>query len=187
MNILGINCFAHDTAAALLQDGRLVAFTEQERFNREKHTKAFPDDAVQFCLDTAGISIDDADVVVFAHKAGLDFERGALDALKRLAMGAKRLAAQAYVDLSLVRKQRAFVRRFRFEGRVVNVGHHEAHAASAFFASGFDYAAVLTLDRGGDFLSTTLPARIATRFFATFRDLVRPECGLTSVRLSSHR
>jgi carbamoyltransferase len=156
VNILGINCFSHDTAAALLQDGRPVAFIEQERFNREKHTKAFPDDAVQFCLDTAGISIDDVDVVVFAHRAGLDFERGALDTLKRLPMGAKRLAAQAFVDISLVRKQRAFVRRFRYEGRVVNVGHHEAHAASAFFASGFDDAAVLTLDRGGDFLSTTL-------------------------------
>jgi carbamoyltransferase len=57
VNILGINCFSHDTAAALLQDGLPVAFIEQERFNREKHSKAFPDDAIRFCLDTAGISI----------------------------------------------------------------------------------------------------------------------------------
>jgi carbamoyltransferase len=154
--ILGINCFAHDTAAALLQDGRPVAFIEQERFNREKHTKAFPDDAIQFCLATAGITIDDVDVVAFAHKAGIDFGRGALDALKRLPLGAKRLAAQSYVDFSLVRRQRSFVKRFGYRGRVMNVGHHEAHAASTFFASGFDDAAVLTLDRGGDFLSTTL-------------------------------
>jgi len=154
--ILGINCFAHDTAAALLQDGRPVAFIEQERFNREKHTKAFPDDAIQFCLETAGLSIEELDVVAFAHRAGADFERGALDALKRLPRGAKRLAAQAYVDASLVRKQRAFVKRYGFSGRVINVGHHQAHAASTFFASGFDDAAVLTLDRGGDFLSTTL-------------------------------
>src|SRR6266536_5400104 len=114
VNILGINCFAHDTAAALLQDGRPVAFIEQERFNREKHTKAFPDDAIQFCLASAGLSIEELDVVAFAHRAGADFERGALDALKRLPRGAKRLAAQAYVDTSLVRKQRAFIKRYGF-------------------------------------------------------------------------
>ena len=156
MNILGINCFAHDTAAALVQDGTPVAFVEEERFNREKHTKAFPGSAVQFCLHEGGIGIRDVDVVAFAHRASVDFRRGAVDALKRLPRSAKRLAAQAYIDLNLSRKQQAFVRRTGYRGRVVNVGHHQAHAASAFFASGFDEAAVLTLDRGGDFLSTTL-------------------------------
>jgi carbamoyltransferase len=156
MNILGINCFSHDTAAALLQDGRPVAFVEQERFNRDKHTKAFPDDAIHFCLQTASISIRDVDVVTFAHQAGVDYARGALDAVKRLPVGAKRLAVQTYVDLTLAKKQRDFVKRWGYRGRVVNVGHHHAHAASAFYASGFDQAAVLTLDRGGDFLSTTL-------------------------------
>jgi carbamoyltransferase len=154
MNILGINCFAHDTAACLLQDGRLVAFVEEERFNREKHTKAFPDNAVAFCLDQGSIGIDDLDAVAFGHRAGTDFARGGIDALRRAAP--KRLAAQAYVDLNLLRKQRYFRRRWGFRGRAFNVGHHQAHAASAFFASPFDEAAVLTLDRGGDFLSTTL-------------------------------
>ena len=156
MNILGINCFAHDTAAALLQDGVPVAFIEQERFNREKHTKAFPDDAIGFCLQTAGISIREVDAVAFAHRAGADYARGALDALRRLPLGAKRLAVQSYVDLVLAKKQRDFLKRWRYGGRVINVGHHRAHAASAFYASPFDQAAVLTLDRGGDFLSTTL-------------------------------
>ena len=156
MNILGINCFAHDTAAALLQDGVPVAFIEQERFNREKHTKAFPDDAIGFCLQTAGISIREVDAVAFAHRAGADYTRGALDALRRLPLGAKRLAVQSYVDLVLAKKQRDFLKRWRYGGRVINVGHHRAHAASAFYASPFDQAAVLTLDRGGDFLSTTL-------------------------------
>ncbi len=156
MNILGINCFAHDTAAALLQDGRPVAFVEEERFNREKHTKAFPDRAVEFCLRTAGIGIDEVDAVAFAHRAGVDFARGSLDALKRMPLGAKRLAAQVYVDLNLSRKQWGFLRRWSYRGQVVNVGHHDAHAASAFLASPFEEAAVLTLDRGGDFLSTTL-------------------------------
>jgi carbamoyltransferase len=154
MNILGINCFAHDTAACLLQDGRLVAFVEEERFNREKHTKAFPDNAVGFCLDQGSIGVDDLDAVAFGHRAGTDFARGAIDALRRGAP--KRIAAQAYVDLNLVRKERYFRRRWGFRGRAFNVGHHQAHAASAFFASPFDEAAVLTLDRGGDFLSTTL-------------------------------
>jgi carbamoyltransferase len=156
VNILGINCFSHDTAAALVQDGEPVAFIEEERFNRDKHTKAFPDAAIEFCLRTGGITIDDVDLVAFAHRAGVDFARGAVDALKRGPLGAKRLAAQIYVDASLVRKERAFTRRWGYRGRTANVGHHEAHAASAYFASPFDEAAVLTLDRGGDFLSTTL-------------------------------
>jgi carbamoyltransferase len=156
VKILGINCFSHDTAAALLVDGEPVAFIEEERFDRQKHTKAFPDSAVQYCLQQAGIGIADVDVVVFAHRAGLDYARGAWDAAKRLPLGAKRLAVQTYVDLALWKKQRDFVRRFGYRGRVVNVGHHEAHAAATFFASGFDEAAILTLDRGGDFLSTTL-------------------------------
>ena len=156
MNILGINCFAHDTAAVLVRDGVPLAFAEEERFNRDKHTRAFPDGAVEFCLRQAGISIDDVDVVAFAHRAGTDYARGAADAVRRLPESGKRLAAQTYVDAMLVWKQRAFLRRWGYRGRVVNVGHHEAHAASAFFPSGYEGAAVLTLDRGGDFLSTTL-------------------------------
>jgi carbamoyltransferase len=162
VNILGINCFSHDTAAALLQDGEPVAFIEEERFSRDKHTKAFPDAAIEFCLRTAGIGIGDVDVVAFAHKAGVDYARAALDAVKRAAP--KRLGFQTYVDLNLKRKERAFRRRWGYHGRTINVGHHQAHAASAYFASPFDDAAVLTLDRGGDFLSTTLAHGQGNRF-----------------------
>jgi carbamoyltransferase len=159
--ILGINCFSHDTAAALLVEGTPVAFVEEERLNREKHTKAFPDRAIGFCLKRAGISMREVDLVVFAHRAGRDFVLGAADALRRVAP--KRLAAQAYVDGNLVRKERAFARRHGYRGKVARVGHHVAHAASAFYASGFETAAVLTLDRGGDFLSTTLGRGVGTR------------------------
>src|SRR5207237_2006191 len=89
MNILGINCFSHDTAAALLQDGEPVAFVEEERFNREKHTRAFPDKAVEFCLREAGIGIRDVHVVAFAHRAGLDLRRGMADLLRRLPRSAR--------------------------------------------------------------------------------------------------
>ncbi len=153
-SILGVNCFSHDTAACLLVDGRIVAFAEEERFNRERHTKRFPDAAIDFCLQRARIQARDLDVVAFAHRPGLDFARGAIDALRR--GSPKRLAVQAYVDANLARKELAFRRRWSYRGRIAHVGHHDAHAASAFFASPFDEAAVLTLDRGGDFLSTTL-------------------------------
>src|SRR5437763_16555711 len=103
MHILGINCFSHDTAAALIRDGVPIAFIEEERFNREKHTKAFPDAAIEFCLRQGGISVSDVDIVAFAHRAGLDYARGLGDAVKRVAP--KRLAAQTYVDLSLAKKQ----------------------------------------------------------------------------------
>ena len=154
MHVLGINCFSHDTAACLLADGRIVAFAEEERFNRERHTKAFPDQAIGFCLQAASIGITEVDVVAFAHRPGLDLARGVADALHRRAP--KRLAVQAYVDGNLLRKEVAFRARWRYRGRIEHVGHHDAHAASAFFPSPFETAAVLTLDRGGDFLSTTL-------------------------------
>ena len=164
MYVLGINCFSHDTSACLIDDGRIAAFAEEERFNREVHTRAFPNTAVQFCLDHAGIQPNDLGAVVFAHRAGLDFARGAIDALRRAAP--KRLAAQAYVDLRLRARETAFRRHFDYRGRVHHVGHHQAHAASAFFPSPFEEAAVLTLDRGGDFLSTTLHHGRGTRLRA---------------------
>jgi carbamoyltransferase len=174
VNILGINCFSHDTAAALVQDGVPVAFVEEERFNREKHTKAFPDRAIEFCLHQGGIGMGEVDAVAFSHRTGLDFRRGAADALRRLPRGWKRMGVQTAFDLLLLRKQQSFVRRYRYRGRVVNVGHHEAHAASAFFASGLDEAAVLTLDRGGDFLSTTLGHGKGTRL-DTLHEVRNPE------------
>jgi carbamoyltransferase len=161
VRILGINCFSHDTAACLLEGGRLVAMAEEERFNRERHTRRFPDQAIGFCLGVAGVGVGEVDVVAFAHRPGLDLARGVADALARRAP--RRLAVQAYVDGNLLRKEAAFRARWRYRGRVEHVGHHDAHAASAFFPSPFERAAVLTLDRGGDFLSTTLQAGTGSR------------------------
>ena len=85
MHVLGINCFSHDTAACLLADGRIVAFAEEERFNRERHTKRFPDQAIAFCLAQGGVQMGEVDVVAFAHRPGLDLARGLADALGRRA------------------------------------------------------------------------------------------------------
>lgn len=152
--ILGINCFSHDTAACLLVDGQVVALCEEERFNRDQHTRRFPDQAIASCLKMGNLEMSQVEVVAFAHHPLVDFARGAADAVSRAAP--KRLAAQAYTDGRLVARELAFRRRWGYRGRVARVGHHQAHAAATFFASPFEQAAVLTLDRGGDFLSTTL-------------------------------
>ncbi|MFC0081956.1 carbamoyltransferase [Aciditerrimonas ferrireducens] len=152
--ILGVNCFSHDTAACLLVDGQVVAVGEQERFDRRPHTKAFPDDAVAYCLRAGGLGPQDLDAVAVAQRPWLDLARGGADAIRRLAP--KRLAAQGVVDLRLLAQELDFRRRYGFRAPLVHVGHHDAHAAAAFFASPFEQAAVLTVDRGGDFLSTTL-------------------------------
>ncbi len=170
--ILGINCFSHDTAAALLVDGQLVALGEEERFNRDRHTKAFPHSAIGSCLAAAGLGMAEVDLVAVAQRPALDWGRGALDALGRRSV--KRLAAQTYTDGRLVSKELAFRRRWGYRGRMLHVGHHDAHAAAAFFASPFDRAAVLTLDRGGDFLSTTLSLGEGSRL-RTLRQLRNPD------------
>ena len=156
MNILGVNCFSHDTSACLLSDGKLVAFAEEERFNRDKHTKGFPFQSINYCLEVAGIDISDIDLVGFAHQPVADFGRAMADILRRLPGSWRRLFIQPAVDLNLYLKKPYFRLGQGYVGKVVFVGHHEAHAASAFFASPFDEAAVLSIDRGGDYLSTWL-------------------------------
>ncbi|MDA8072535.1 MAG: hypothetical protein M0Z40_00890 [Actinomycetota bacterium] len=153
MAILGINCFSHDTAACLVVDGEVVAMVEQERLDRTCHSRAFPDDAIAFCLAQASLDLDDVAVVAMAQRPFLDLGRGVVDAVGRVAP--KRLAAQLYTDARLVAREVAFRRRWHYRGKLVHVGHHDAHAAAAFFASPYETAAVLTIDRGGDYLSTT--------------------------------
>jgi len=156
MYILGVNCFSHDTAACLLKDGQLVAFVEEERFNREKHTKKFPLNAINYCLAEAGININQLDYVAFAYQPHLDFRRALADIPRYLPYSWRRLFLQPAIDLLLYLKKPYFKRRFGYKGKVVFVGHHEAHAAASFFVSPFKEAAILSLDRGGDYLSTLL-------------------------------
>jgi carbamoyltransferase len=152
--ILGVNFFSHDTAACLLVDGRPVLLVEQERLNRDMHTKQYPDGAIDLCLAAAGATIADVDAVAVAQRPAADLARGSADAIARRAP--KRLAAQTFIDARLMTRVLHLRRRWKFRGPVRHIGHHDAHAAGCFFASPFEQAGVLTIDRGGDFLSTTL-------------------------------
>jgi len=156
LNILGINCFSHDTSACLLRNGEIVAFVEEERFTRKKHTKDFPNNSIKFCLEAGGITIDDVDFVAFPFRPGLDFARGLRHFIQYFPGSYKRFAGQALMDANLKRKVVNFRREFRYKKKIYFVGHHEAHAASSFFVSPFDKAAVLSIDRGGDYVSTLL-------------------------------
>jgi carbamoyltransferase len=155
MNILGISSLAHDTAAALVIDGQLVAFVEEERLNRDKHTWSFPDLAIGWCLDQAGLSINEIDQVAFDYRPGLDYARAlGFDILPRLPRSARHWAKQTYADLRHVYKVLAFQRRWRYQGRIRLVEHHLCHAAASFLTSPFEDGITITIDRGGDYLSS---------------------------------
>lgn len=170
--ILGINFFSHDTAACLLVDGEPRLLVEQERLNRDQHTKRFPGWAIDVCLRDAGISMSDVDAVAVAQRPLSDLARGARDAVARGAP--KRLAAQCFTDSRLLARVQYLRRHWRYRGPVHAVGHHQAHAAGAFYASPFDEAAILTIDRGGDFVSTTLGAGRGAEI-ETFLEIPNPQ------------
>ena len=152
-SILGISAFYHDSAAALVADGRIVAAAQQERFSRKKHDAAFPTEAVQYCLEEAGIGAGDVDYVVFYDKPLVKFER-LLETYAAFAPSGLRsflMAAPVWL------KEKLFLRRnIRRElggtlrSPLVFTTHHESHAASAFFPSPYEKAAILTLDGVGE-------------------------------------
>jgi carbamoyltransferase len=156
MNILGINCFSHDTSACLLSEGEPVAFAEEERFLRTKHTKAFPHKAVAYCLEEGSLEIADVDYVAFTYRPVLDYARAFRDFLRRFPLSAKRFAVQTAVDGMLLYRGHEFKKNYGYKGKLIFVGHHDAHAASGYYPSGFEEAAILSIDRGGDYLSTLL-------------------------------
>ncbi len=157
MNILGISCFYHDAAAALLVDGHLVAASEEERFSRKKHDAGFPKLAVQFCLDEAGITIADVDYVVFYEKPFVKFERILMTALQAVPKSWK-VFGDAMTTWML---DKLWVKNyFRTELGIPNEKilfseHHLSHAASTFLCSPFDEAAILTIDGVGEWACAT--------------------------------
>ncbi len=155
--ILGISAYYHDSAAALVRDGEIVAAAQEERFTRVKHDAGFPTNAVAFCLRQAGLNVEDLDYVGFYDKPLRKFERLLETYLAFAPAGyaSFRQALPVWVKekLHLPREMDARLGG-RYRGRYVFTEHHESHAASAFFPSPFEEAAILTMDGVGEWGTT---------------------------------
>ncbi len=156
MNILGISCYYHDSAAALIQDGKILAAAQEERFSRKKHDAAFPSQAIDFCLSQTGLDVSDLSFVVFYDKPLLKFDRiletylayapfGIRSFLKAMPLWLKE---KLWIP-SLIKNQ------LKYQGPLLFTDHHEAHAASAFYPSPFERAAFLTVDGVGEWTTTS--------------------------------
>jgi carbamoyltransferase len=156
--ILGISAFYHDSAAALVVDGEIIAAAQEERFSREKYDARFPREAIAYCLREAGLTAANLDYVAFYDKPFVKFERLVETYLSYAPQGLKSFSTAMPVWL----KKKLFMQRAIREGlgpslraSLVFLDHHESHAASAFFPSPFEEAAILTLDGVGEWSTAT--------------------------------
>jgi carbamoyltransferase len=158
MYILGISCYFHDAAAALLCDGQLVAAAEEERFTRKKHDYEFPEHAIQFCLRAGGITAADLDYVVFFEKPFVKFERLLLSNLQTFPRSYRvfREAMVTWLSDKLWIKHHLQKRLGIPDAKLLFSEHHLSHAASTFFCSPFEEAAILTVDGVGEWATASL-------------------------------
>jgi carbamoyltransferase len=164
MRVLGISAFYHDSAAALIEDGHLVGAAQEERFTRKKHDAGFPQNAVQYCLDAAGIKLADVDYVAFYDKPFLKFERLLETYLAFAPRGFNsfRMAMPLWLKEKLFQKtllrdeMKKWQPDFDWQKRLLFGEHHQSHAASAFFPSPYEEAAVLCMDGVGEWATTSL-------------------------------
>ena len=168
MLILGISSFFHDSAACLLRDGSIVAAAQEERFTRKKHDSGFPEHAIRFCLSAAGVTIDDIDLIGFYEKPHLKFERILASYAESFPNGfetfqraipswfGSKLWLPSLITNELLALSPSAGDRMRWDRRLIFSEHHAAHAASAFYASPFQEAAILTVDGVGEWATTTL-------------------------------
>jgi carbamoyltransferase len=164
MNILGISAYYHDSAAAVTVNGKIIAAAQEERFTREKHTPDFPMNAVRYCLEEAGLSIDELDAVVFYDKPLLKFER----LLQTYYAFAPRGLVSFLKAIPVWLNEKMFLKRLLREGlasvgpynetklRILFPEHHLSHAASAFFPSPYEKAAILTIDGVGEWCTASI-------------------------------
>ena len=152
MNILGVSCYYHDAAAALLVDGQLVAAAEEERFTRKKHDSDFPQHAIDFCLKYANLTADDLDYVVFYEKPLVKFERILQTTLGTFpkSWAVFRESMVTWFDEKLWIKSKLQTGVGVPANKILFVEHHLTHAASAMFCSPFEEAAVVTIDGVGE-------------------------------------
>ena len=168
--ILGISAFYHDSAAALVEDGEIIAAAQEERFTRRKHDPAFPTQAVEYCLDEAGLSPRDIDCVAFYDKPLVKFER----LLETYAAYSPRGFTSFLKAMPVWIREKLFLRRNlrRSLGEaghapLIFLDHHESHAASAFFPSPYDRAAILTIDGVGEWSTASFGAGEGNRIRLT--------------------
>ncbi len=157
MDILGISAFYHDSAACLVRDGEIVAAAQEERFTRNKGDASFPEHAIAYCLREGGIEASDLDVVGFYDKPLLKFERILETYLGVAPRGIRSflMAGPLWIKDKLY-MDRQLRRSLGFEGEILYAEHHESHAASAFFPSPFEDAAILTMDGVGEWATASI-------------------------------
>lgn len=155
MNILGISSYYHDSSACLLREGRVVCGVAEERFTRAKHDNRFPINAINFCLEEGGLSIDDIDYMAFYEKPVLKFER----VLSQCIEGFPRTTKMFVKSMPLwftekLRIPHVLKKRIGYKGDVFFINHHLSHAAGAFYPSPFEEAAIVTIDGVGEWSTT---------------------------------
>jgi carbamoyltransferase len=164
MRILGISAFYHDSAAALVEDGSIVAAAQEERFSRKKQDPRYPESAIRYCLDEGGLKLDDVDHVVFYEKPFVKFER-LLETYLAFAprgFGSFRMALPLWLREKLFQKDllakrlKARAPGFDWQRKLLFAEHHRSHAASAFYPSPFDEALILTMDGVGEWATTSV-------------------------------
>ena len=164
MHILGISAFYHDSAAALVRDGEIVAAAQEERFSRKKHDSGFPSHAVEFCLAQAGVALADLDYVVFYDKPFLKFERLLETYIAYAPRGLRsfQMAMPLWIREKLFQKSLLHDELLRlgpgfdWQQKLLFTEHHLSHAASAFFPSPFEEALILTMDGVGEWATTSV-------------------------------
>ncbi len=163
MRILGISAFYHDSAACLVEDGRILCAAQEERFTRKKHDSGFPVNAIRYCLEEVGSGLESIDHITFYDKPFLKFERllETYIAFAPLGFRSFRMAMPLWLKEKLYQKLviRDELRKISpgadIESRLLFTEHHQSHAASAFFASPFEEAAILTMDGVGEWTTTS--------------------------------
>lgn len=157
MIVLGISCYYHDSAACLIKDGKIIAAAAEERFTREKHDNNFPKLAIEFCLDKAGIAINELDVVAFYEKPLIKFERIMSQHLDQFPKNYRQ-----FLDTigpwfgSRIQLKKTLENELHYFGPIEYIEHHLSHAASTFYLAPFNEAAVVTIDGVGEWATTTI-------------------------------
>ncbi|MGB3469006.1 MAG: carbamoyltransferase [Cyclobacteriaceae bacterium] len=147
-NVIGISAFYHDSACCIIQDGKLIAAVQEERFSRKKNDPDLPKKAFLYCLEVAGISIDDVDCIGY-------YENPTKKISRQLWSGNHQLSIQSAMEIDPNYPVQSIRSQLGYDGPVKIFDHHQSHAASSFYFSGFDEAAIMTVDGVGEWATTT--------------------------------